>query len=172
MFSTSDSLNFIFVNEESCIEYLTNNEVLYKHPKCVKYRKLTYRYKKIWKYKGKNCNWSISTYNESIFASSKLTANRIMYIGCLWLAKCPNNSIQLITGHSLAIILLIIGNIREIDESKFGRRKYHRGHKVDGVERTSEKKFFTESVKDRLAVTLIDVLKRNILPGSIVYSDM
>ena len=171
-FLISDSLNFIFVDEESCIEYLINNKVLYKHPKCVKCRKATYRYKKIWKCKGKNCNWSISVYNESIFTSSKLTANRIVYIGYLWLAKCPNNSIQLITGHSLAIILLIIGNIREIDESKFGRRKYHRGHKVDGVERTSEKKFFTESVKDRLAVTLIDVLKRNILPGSIVYSDM
>ena len=193
MFLTSDSLNFNFIDEESCIEDLINNEVLYKHPKCVKCRKATYRYKKIWKCKGKNCNWSISVYNESIFTSSKLTANRIVYIGYLWLAKCPNNSTQFITGHFSAIISLIIGNIREIiknaiiekkgkissngiiveiDKPKFGKRKCHRGHKVDGIERTSERKFFAESVKGRSIVTLIDVLKRNILSDSIVYSDM
>jgi len=199
MFPTSDSLNFIFVDEESCIEYLISNEVLYKHPKCVKCRKSTYRCKKIWKCKGKNCNWSISIYSDSIFTSSKLTANRIVYIGYLWLAKCPNNSIQLITGHSSATISSIIGNIREIikntivetkgkiggngiiveiDESKFGKRKYHRGHKVDGVwivggvERTNERNFFAETVTNRSSSTLLEVIQRNIEPGSIIYSDM
>ena len=70
------------------------------------------------------------------------------------------------------------GIIIEVDESKFGKRKYNKGHKVDGVwviggvERTPERRFFAEPVKDRSAVILIDFLKRNILPGSIIYSDM
>ncbi|KCZ78735.1 hypothetical protein H311_00226 [Anncaliia algerae PRA109] len=43
------------------------------------------------------------------------------------------------------------GIIVEIDESKFGRRKYHRGHKVEGVwvlgmvERTTSRKILLSS---------------------------
>jgi hypothetical protein len=52
--------------------------------------------------------------------------------------------------------------IAEIDESKFGRRKYHKGHPVRGqwvfcgVERDSGKLFLTP-VRDRTAYTLMDI---------------
>ena len=52
----------------------------------------------------------------------------------------------------------------EIDESKFGKRKYHRGKRVDGVwvfggiERESKRCFF-EIVSDRSAETLIPIIK-------------
>ena len=63
-----------------------------------------------------------------------------------------------------------------IDESKFGKRKFHKGRQVDGVwvvrgiERDSKKCFF-KCVGDRTANTLISIIKENILPGSNIYSD-
>jgi hypothetical protein len=68
-------------------------------------------------------------------------------------------------------------SIVEIDESKFGRRKYNRGHRVDGVwvlgavERTPQKKVFLITVPNRSADTLIPILKRYIYRDSIIFSD-
>src|SRR6516225_4316799 len=70
------------------------------------------------------------------------------------------------------------GVIVEIDESKFGKRKYHRGHRVEGawivggIERTPEKKVFLARVEDRKAKTLLKVLSEHLLPGTIIYTDM
>ncbi|KAI9552605.1 hypothetical protein GHT06_020470 [Daphnia sinensis] len=61
----------------------------------------------------------------------------------------------------------------EIDESKFGKRKYNRGKRVDsdwvfgGVESGSGKCFLVV-VPDRSADTLLDIIKEWILPGSII----
>lgn len=66
----------------------------------------------------------------------------------------------------------------EVDESKFGKRKYHRGHRVEGVwvvggvERTEERKMFLVSVPDRCKDTLHLILKNFIKPGSIIHTDM
>ena len=62
--------------------------------------------------------------------------------------------------------------IVEIDESKFGKRKYHRGHHVEGVwviggvERSVERRVFAEIVEKRDAATLVDVVRRRVAPGS------
>src|SRR5271167_4007277 len=66
------------------------------------------------------------------------------------------------------------GIIIKVDESKFGKRKYHRGHRVDGVwviggvERSSSRGMFVEVVENRSAATIIEVLSRHICPESIV----
>lgn len=45
--------------------------------------------------------------------------------------------------------------IVEVDESKFGKRKSHKGHRMEGVwvvggvERTPERKIFVTTVEDR-----------------------
>jgi transposase-like protein len=68
--------------------------------------------------------------------------------------------------------------IVEIDESKFGKRKHHRGHPVEGawvvggVERAAERRVFVEVVEKRDAATLIEVVGRRVAPGSIVHSDL
>ena len=68
--------------------------------------------------------------------------------------------------------------IVELDESKFGKRKYNRGHPVGGswvfggIERTPERRVFLSVVPDRSAETLLTLIERHVLPGSIVYSDM
>jgi transposase-like protein len=64
----------------------------------------------------------------------------------------------------------------EIDESKFGRRKYGRGHPVKeqwvfgGVERESGKTFLVP-VPDKTAETLMAVIDAWIEPGTTVISD-
>ncbi|OQS54049.1 hypothetical protein EHP00_1629 [Ecytonucleospora hepatopenaei] len=69
------------------------------------------------------------------------------------------------------------GIIVEIDESKFGKRKYNRGHRVDGVwvlgmiERTPEKLIVLIPVENRNNETLITIIRRHVAPGSVIYSD-
>ena len=66
--------------------------------------------------------------------------------------------------------------IVEVDESKFGRRKYHRGHTVKGqrvfggVERESGRTFLVP-VPDRNADTLVAIIRDSIEPGTTVISD-
>ena len=68
------------------------------------------------------------------------------------------------------------GKIIEIDESKFGKRKFHKGRRVDGVwvfggiERETKNCFF-QCVPDRTANTLIAIIKEHVLPGTTIYSD-
>jgi transposase-like protein len=64
----------------------------------------------------------------------------------------------------------------QIDESKVGKRKYHRGHFVEGqwvfggIEEDSRKSFMF-AVEDRSENTLIPLIKKWIKPGSIIISD-
>ena len=118
--------------------------------------------------------------------------------GYLWLNKVPMAGLMKMTGHgsetvcsfrrhfeyltasSVTAESCIIGGdgvVVEIDEAKLGKRKYHRGHRVEGVwvvggiERTSEKRVFVVPVKDRSALTLQEVIRTHVAPGSIVHTD-
>ena len=65
----------------------------------------------------------------------------------------------------------------EIDESKFGKRKYHRGHRVEGQwvfcggEKYDKSKSFMIPVANRKVATLEKLIKKWIKPGSIIHSD-
>ena len=65
----------------------------------------------------------------------------------------------------------------EIDESKFGKCKYHRGHRVEGQwvfggrEKYNKQRIFMIPVHNRKAKTLIPIIKKWIAPGSIIHSD-
>ncbi|CAB9517970.1 Inherit from opiNOG: protein Hydra magnipapillata [Seminavis robusta] len=69
------------------------------------------------------------------------------------------------------------GIVVEIDESKFGKRKYNRGHRVEGswvfggVENTEARKYFAVVVDKRDTGTLIPLIIKFIAPGSIIRSD-
>ena len=64
----------------------------------------------------------------------------------------------------------------EIDESKFGKRKYHRGHHVEGasvfggIERGAGR-IFMVVVENRSAETLLQCIERFIEKGITIYSD-
>jgi len=101
----------------------------------------------------------------------------IMIIG-MWLQKLATKQISSITGFNRKTIRILLNKIGrivipkyyasmpklggnnaivEIDESKFGKRKYHRGHRVEGVwvlemvERATERKLLLLPVPDRSA---------------------
>lgn len=70
------------------------------------------------------------------------------------------------------------GHIIEIDESKFGKRKYNRGRRVvgkwilGGYCRTTGECFLVECPRNkRDHHTLIRLIKENVLPGTIILTD-
>ena len=68
------------------------------------------------------------------------------------------------------------GTIVQIDESKFGKRKYHRGHHVEGqwvfggIEQESRKCFMV-AVDKRDEATLLPLIESWIEPGTVILSD-
>jgi transposase-like protein len=68
------------------------------------------------------------------------------------------------------------GRTVEIDESKFGKRKYHRGHHVEGqwvfggIDRDSGQ-IFMIPVEKRDRYTLLPIIKEWIKPGTTIISD-
>ena len=70
------------------------------------------------------------------------------------------------------------GIIVEIDECKFGKRKYNQGHRVEGiwvvggVEITPQRRMFAVSVQDRSADTLRAIIQEHVLPVTIVRTDL
>ena len=67
------------------------------------------------------------------------------------------------------------GKVVQIDESKFGKRKYHRGHHVEGqgvlcgIEQ--DRKCFLVAVERRDEETLLSIIQQWIEPGTIIVSD-
>jgi transposase-like protein len=65
----------------------------------------------------------------------------------------------------------------EIDEAKFGKRKYNRGHRVDGVwvlgmvERVPSRKIVLIAVDKRDKETLHSLIEQNVLPDSNINTD-
>lgn len=68
------------------------------------------------------------------------------------------------------------GKVVQIDESKIGKRKYHRGHRVDGqwvfggIEEGSRKCFIV-AVETRAEKELLPIIKDWIEPGTLIISD-
>lgn len=196
---TIKTLRSILGNEKKCIKFLFENDILYKPKSCLYCSSSLYREKKLYRCNNRQCRKSISIFKDSFFAKNHLPCSDVMLIGYFWLCKANYTSITQMTGHSpktvtsymnffreLVIDTLqddnnIIGGegiIVEIDESKFGRRKYHRGRIIEGVwvfggiERTKEKKCFVKVVHDRTAKTLHDIILKHVAPGSIIHTDL
>lgn len=150
------------------------------------------------KQKRVRCDFMQSVRKDTFFHNSKLTIRQICMFVNLWL---DNASLKLI-GKQCGIIsnnartdwasfcrevlfdkVLIdikpiggAGKVVEIDESKFGKRKYHRGHHVEGqwvfggIERDSGECFMVP-VERRDKETLLPIIKNWILPGTTIMSD-
>jgi transposase-like protein len=121
-----------------------------------------------------------------------------MHIAYLWLTNCTSETILQHTGHNTETVTaykkhlrqLVIetletddtiiggeGVVVQIDETKFGKRKYNRGHRVDGawsivgVEITDERRVFAEVVENRSEETIVNVLQRHVAEGSTIWTD-
>lgn len=150
------------------------------------------------------CNGKTLSYRTDSFFSHHHTPKEIVLeVLYHWSVKSPRTLIAHYTGLDHKTISNIISNwyqmlqedfknddcmiggidddgnpiIVEIDESKFGKRKYHRGHSVEGawivggVEHTPQRKCFLLVVPDRTALTLDDIILNHVKPGSIVRTD-
>lgn len=145
------------------------------------------------------CNFKKSALMGTWFQRSKMKIGNVFYFCAIWLMlpyprqnfiieelKCSSMTVvdwssfcrevcinygqrnsQKIGGH---------GKIVEIDEAKFGKRKYNRGRIITGqwvfggIERGTNNTFLVP-VEKRDAETLLSVVKEWILPGTTIISD-
>jgi hypothetical protein len=147
----------------------------------------------------RSCETERSIRSFTFFFDSALPCHKILFLGFLWTCSASWTTSFRVTGHSSATITAFYRHFRqlvsstleeedsmiggpgiivELDETKLGKRKYHRGHRVDGVwifagvERTVERRVFLVHVRDRSSGTLLDVIARHVRRGSIVITDM
>ena len=142
-------------------------------------------------------NGKVSIRRGSWFDHSKLTMGQVLELTYFWVKELPNKTTEeecAISNKSIVdwynfcreVCATIIeeestqiggvGEVVEIDESKFGKRKYHKGRRVDGVwvfggidRRTRQ--CFLVTVEDRSEATLIPIIQKYIKPGTTIMSD-
>uniref|UniRef100_A0A914PMU4 ISXO2-like transposase domain-containing protein n=1 Tax=Panagrolaimus davidi TaxID=227884 RepID=A0A914PMU4_9BILA len=145
----------------------------------------------------KMCGHRISVRTGTFFSKSKLQLSQILQLIYYTVMQMPQNSIKEIGCHGTHTMVdwqnfvrEVIknyyydkvealggpGEVVEIDESKFGRRKYHKGHLVEGIwiwggiERSSGRVIMCP-VQYRDKRTLHALIKRWIKPGTTILSD-
>ncbi|CEF67761.1 Transposase, ISXO2-like domain-containing protein [Strongyloides ratti] len=195
------SLSNIFFNEEAALRYLQDERIIKREMECPECGGATtfQRAKLLFKCTKKSCRKSVSAKNGTFFGGQRLPFGKILHMAYLWLCRTPVTSIKDQCGHSSATVCSFMGYFRqlvadaldtedcviggegivvEIDETKMGKRKYHRGHPVDGVwvvggvEKTEERRVFAVPVEKRDSETLLDVIKKHVKPGSIIHTDL
>lgn len=144
------------------------------------------------------CNYRKSLYNDTWFSNTKLSIKVNIILVQLYLE--PNfNALQAseilsinkntMTDYTNFLREVFVdycilnkqqiggeGRVVEIDEAKFGKRKYNRGRVIEGqwvfggIDTTSKKSFYV-AVEDRSQETLLKVIKMWIKPGTTIVSD-
>ena len=148
----------------------------------------------------KQCQRMVSFKTDTFFAKSKLNLKQLMHVIYAFTEDLPNSWVERNVGLSHTTVVdwysflrevcmqakedgLLetkiggTGVVVEIDESKFVKRKHHRGASVVSkdwvfgeVERGTNRCFMVV-VYDRSAETLLAIIQRYILPGTIILSD-
>ena len=190
----------LFTDECAAIDYLKRKGLIYDARSCEKCENSMTIYEnrpKLWRCT--TCRTRCSIFEGSMFARSHLKVNHILFLMWLFLLQTPVTKTMAALGISAHTACnwyqflrvgiadglneqdLVIGGdnvIVEIDESKFAKRKYHRGKRkvmqewvLGGIERTAEGKCFMEVVAHRDAETLLRVIHKYVKPGTVIYTD-
>jgi IS1 family transposase len=190
----------IVETEAAAIKFLQHKGVLPLEITCqrcgetttLNYLRKTFRCKRT------QCRYEQSCMSGTFFAGHRTPANKIIEAAYYWLAKSTNAQVQTYTALANATVTSLVNYFREvvsdsldeidlviggdgitveIDETKLGKRKYNRGHRVEGVwvlvgvERTAERKVFLRTLPDRTKQTLSDMIQRHVLHGSTIITD-
>ena len=197
--ATLSELTPIFEDETKCNSYLVASNVFYRSWTCSCNSEMKMNVgRSTFRCTSRTCRREVSIRKGTLFYGSRLSTSQILRIAYLWIHKVPKGSMMKMTGHNSRAISefcrhfehltasaiteesCIIGGdgiIVEIDEAKLGKRKYHRGHRVEGVwivsgiERTPQKRVFAVPVETRDAETLMSIIRAHVAPGSIVHTD-
>jgi hypothetical protein len=191
----------MFPNDNTCFKFLAAEGVFYDSLPCPGCNKPMKRNedKSVFRCTTNSCNQrEISMRKHTFFFDTSLSCRAIMFMALLWLAGVGHLSVIELTHHSpntvsnffkyfrqlissnLTVEECMIGGpdvIVEIDETKLGKRKYNKGHRVDGVwilcgiERTIEANAFCVPLKNRSAETLENIITKHVKEGSIIYTD-
>ena len=144
------------------------------------------------------CRKRLSLSSYAFFAGTRLRFNEVLLLAKLWLDKVSVDSAISFTGHSQHTVVSFWRHFRQlvastldeddstigghnitvqVDESKLGRRKYNRGHRVEGVwvivgvELTEQRRVFIVPVENRDSNTIREIVNLYVLPGSIIQTD-
>ena len=151
------------------------------------------------------CHSCQSRFANTFFDGAKIETHIILYLSIMWLARCAvkqvltfskkilNATVCNYYSHFCQLAANMIDDSKakigepgievEVDESKFAKRKYHRGHCVgskdwvlSGIEihtRPTElkKQYFAVIIEDRSRTTIEPIFCQYIQEGSIVSSD-
>lgn len=201
MFPNIKEVATILFNEYACLHFLYDIGAFYRNRECTECETDMKYYSNLCAFvcPRKNCRKRISNRKNTFFSECKLQCSEIMYLAYLWLTDCSVKTTMMHTGHSPNTVCDYFkyfrklvssfpmqedrkiggeGIVVEIDESKLGKRKNHRGHHVEGVwilggvERTIERKTFMVPVADRSAATLLPIIANYVEIGSIIYTDL
>lgn len=145
-----------------------------------------------------HCRHRCALFHDTFFEKVKMPIGHVIILGYLWaegaslhvmetLIGCSHETACQYKRHLEELVSYMVqdsrqkiggpGVIVEMDESKFGHRKYNRGHRVEspwivgGVERTPARRMFAQSVTSRDGELLATVILDNIEPGTILYTD-
>lgn len=194
------NLGNIFDDEKACRDFLVSKGILAMTKTCVCGDILQYnKARNGFRCSSRHCRKSYSIYAGTFFHRSRLPVHQVLELSYYWLSKSSvfttiaqtGRGSETVCAHFKYFRELVAdsldeahyciggpGVIVELDESKFGKRKYHIGHHVEGVwvlggvERTVERRLFLTAVPDRSLTTLEDIISRHVYPGSVIHTDL
>ena len=195
----ADDILAILGSEDLAIQVAIENDILYAEMICPLCERPMKANGLRWRCNNRSCKRKeISIFVDTIFYKSHLTVNKVIMIGYLWATGLSASQICHITGVNKNTITFYMNSYRtacssyiettaeliggdqiivEVDESKFGKRKFNRGHRVTGswvvggIERTDRKRFFAVVVESRDKDTLWEVISTHVAEGSVIYTD-
>ena len=191
----------IIFDQNKCDQYLLDKGVFYSSLECKKCGNIIKQKpaRRTFRCTARSCQADCSIRKHTFFFGSRLKSCEILYIAHLWVHKVTIDSTIGLTGHSSATITNFYNHFRilvastldyedqiirspgvivEVDETKLGKRKHHRGHRVEGVwvvagvERTKERRMFLVPVETRDSNTLKSIINDHVAIGSIIHTDM
>jgi len=193
------SLTEVLTSESGALSFLQTHNLLSTHVCAACQREASLRLeRKVYRCKNVSCRKEWSCLKGTFFAKSKLAVHKILFLSYHWLAGTTRDNLCLIGGFAKQTVTDFFRSLRELvadaldeediviggegirvelDESKFGKRKYNKGHHVEGVwvfggvEHTDERKVFLRVVERRDAQTLRTVILKHVRQGSIVVTD-
>lgn len=198
---TLEELRGLFATEEECRSYLGSKNAFYQTLPCSQCGNDMRRIleKGVFRCGSRSCGHrEQSLRKHTFFYGSHLKCIDILRMGHLWLSGASHSTVTILTGHTPETVTAFFRHFRnlvvsaldvedqviggpgidvEVDETKLGKRKYNRGHRVDGVwvavgiERTPERRIFLVPLEDRSAETLDRVICDHVAEGSIVHTD-